>query len=132
MRNWANDPWKVLALGVVASVIATYVVRLLDLVGPPLLRLAGDVAVWLASSGELIVIVAAVLVLLRGLEARLVAGVVPRAARWLVHRAADRLPRPLRARFEEEWLAEVDAMRDRPITALMFASRLRPVAVKLA
>jgi periplasmic protein TonB len=45
---------------------------------------------------------------------------VERLARWLVHRAARRVPASLAARLEEEWLADLNA-RPSPASRLRFA-----------
>lgn len=44
--------------------------------------------------------------------------------RHLTRRAARRLPSEFRARYEEEWLAEMQAMNDRPVGALVCSLRL--------
>lgn len=54
-----------------------------------------------------------------------VTGWLPYAGRALLRSAARRLPADQRPRWEEEWLAEHEARADRPVTALMFAVRVR-------
>jgi hypothetical protein len=46
-------------------------------------------------------------------------------ARWLVRRAASRLPARSRERYEQEWLAELLSISDRPVTGLVFAIGVR-------
>ncbi len=50
---------------------------------------------------------------------------LPHLARNLVRSAARRLPPDTRARYEEEWLAELAAWEDRPLSALAKAAHLR-------
>lgn len=43
---------------------------------------------------------------------------------WIVRLAARRLPAPHSERYREEWLAELDAVEDRPLTTLLYATRV--------
>jgi RNA polymerase sigma-B factor len=50
---------------------------------------------------------------------------LPHLARWLVRSAARRLQEQERDRYEEEWLAELAAWSDRPLSALGKAAHIR-------
>jgi RNA polymerase sigma factor (sigma-70 family) len=50
---------------------------------------------------------------------------LPHLARWLVRQAAQRLQDEERDRYEEEWLAELAAWSDRPLSALVKAAHIR-------
>lgn len=50
---------------------------------------------------------------------------LPYLARRLVRSAARRLPPPARVRYESDWLAELAAWEDRPLSALTKAAHLR-------
>lgn len=50
---------------------------------------------------------------------------LPHVSRWLVRRAARRLPEEQRERYEEEWLAELASWSDRPISAVGKAAHIR-------
>lgn len=46
-------------------------------------------------------------------------------ARFLIRRASARLPGSVRERYEREWLAELAALADRPISGVLFALGVR-------
>lgn len=50
---------------------------------------------------------------------------LPHLSRWLVQRAAHRLPEEQRERYQEEWLAELASWSDRPISAVARAAHIR-------
>lgn len=50
---------------------------------------------------------------------------LPHIARWLVRSAARRVPGEERVRYEEEWLAELAAWSDRPLSAVLRAAHIR-------
>ncbi len=56
-----------------------------------------------------------------GLIGKEAVGWAPHVARGLALRAAERLPAVHRDRYAEEWSAELEALSDRPITALLHA-----------
>ena len=49
---------------------------------------------------------------------------LPYIARWLIERAARRLPEPHNERYGEEWLAELHTLGDRKIASVGFALRV--------
>lgn len=54
---------------------------------------------------------------------------LPRLAEWIVRRAAQRVPEDLRQRYQEEWLADLDAKRvlfgeDNPLSLVIEAVRI--------
>jgi putative nucleotidyltransferase with HDIG domain len=49
---------------------------------------------------------------------------LPHFSAWLIRQAARRLPGSHGERYAEEWLAELEALADRQMTALLFATRV--------
>jgi len=62
------------------------------------------------------------------LFAQQVKGSLPEYTARRARAAAGRLPEQLRERYEEEWLAELDAQREKPLSALRFARSLPKAA----
>jgi hypothetical protein len=58
----------------------------------------------------------------KDMTTREVEGWLSALGRLLVRAAAARLPQPQSARYEEEWLGELSALADRPISALVWAT----------
>jgi hypothetical protein len=115
--------WKTIesAVGFVAQVVATSAVHLFDLV-----RQAVE------HPGLLVLLILAIAarVISLGLSAE-VRGWLPRLSKRLVLIAAQCLPETLRRRLTEEWLAELSDLDDRPLTGVLFAGRLYPLARRI-
>ncbi len=62
------------------------------------------------------------------LLAQQVRGSLPEYTARRARAAAGRLPEQLQGRYEDEWLAELDAQREKPLTALRFAHSLPKAA----
>jgi len=77
-------------------------------------------AVWLAR------------LVLGALFAQQVKGSLPEYTARRARAAAGRLPQQLRGRYEEEWLAELEAQREKPLSALRFAHSLPKAARAIA
>ena len=65
---------------------------------------------------------------LGALFAQQVKGSLPEYTARRARAAAEQLPDQLRERYEEEWLAELDAQREKPLSALRFAHSLSKAA----
>lgn len=65
---------------------------------------------------------------LGALFAQQVKGSLPEYTARRARAAAGRLPEQLRGRYEEEWLAELEAQREKPLSALRFAHSLPKAA----
>jgi lipopolysaccharide/colanic/teichoic acid biosynthesis glycosyltransferase len=65
---------------------------------------------------------------LGALFAQQVKGALPEYTARRVRTAAGQLPEQLRRRYEEEWLAELEAQREKPLSALRFAHSLQKAA----
>lgn len=92
---------------------------------------SGVMAAWLLGAAVFVVIaVAGALVSEEALAQS------TRLSRWMVRRAAHGLPAPARERYQEEWLAELEASSGGPISHLCFAASLliswRRVAAEVA
>jgi hypothetical protein len=52
-------------------------------------------------------------------------GWIPHLSQALIEAAVRKLPRQHRVRYRDEWVADVAYLRDRPVTALLYACRIR-------
>jgi hypothetical protein len=116
---WLRKHRVAVAIGLATSVVATYLVRGLDWLLPRLL------AVLLAAPEWAYVFVVVVLtILFSGFAAATLAVFIHRVSRQLIVWASARLPHYARKRYRDEWLAELEVLRDRPLSEFLFATHV--------
>jgi hypothetical protein len=120
MRAWIRKYRTVIIIGLVTSMVATYLVQGLEWAIPHVLAVIASAAPEWILGFVLGVVTAAYWIF----GVATLALLLRRLSLHLINKAAARLPRRARARYSAEWRGELQALHSRPITGLMFAARV--------
>jgi len=124
---WFRKYRVVIAIGLATSVVATYLVRGLDWMLPRLVGILIAAPEWLYL---FVVVVSAVC--FSAFATATLAMFIRRVSRQLIVWASARLPRYLRRRYRDEWIAEIELFWDRPFGGLVFATRIWAASISMS